>query len=152
LYLFFSVLSVYNVHNYNVQVFCDTSDIIVLIFEPRHDKTNVMRLRPAWIQTSLPIRAGWLGSMLITYQPFDKYRNLKRTAWILIRHGSFIFIVTSSGEHGYFTISISKFSQEILLLILYWLNPLTCDKPLPQVYSQASLHICEVLLEDIYCW
>jgi hypothetical protein len=26
-------------------------------FEPRHDKTNVMRLRPAWIQTSLRIRA-----------------------------------------------------------------------------------------------
>jgi calmodulin len=27
------------------------------IYEPRHDKTNVMRLRPAWIQTSLRIRA-----------------------------------------------------------------------------------------------
>jgi hypothetical protein len=26
-------------------------------YEPRHDKTNVMRLRPAWIQTSLRIRA-----------------------------------------------------------------------------------------------
>jgi hypothetical protein len=25
--------------------------------EPRHDKTNIMGLRPAWIQTSLPIRA-----------------------------------------------------------------------------------------------
>jgi hypothetical protein len=28
-------------------------------FEPRHDKTNIMRLRPAWIQTSLRIRAVW---------------------------------------------------------------------------------------------
>jgi hypothetical protein len=28
-----------------------------LTFEPRHDKTNVMRLRPAWIQTSLRICA-----------------------------------------------------------------------------------------------
>jgi hypothetical protein len=26
-------------------------------FEPRHDKTNTVRLRPAWIQTSLRIRA-----------------------------------------------------------------------------------------------
>jgi hypothetical protein len=26
-------------------------------FEPRHDKTNIMGLRPAWIQTSLRIRA-----------------------------------------------------------------------------------------------
>jgi hypothetical protein len=26
------------------------------IFEPRHDKTNIMGLRPAWIQTSLRIR------------------------------------------------------------------------------------------------
>jgi hypothetical protein len=25
-------------------------------YEPRHDKTNVMRLRPAWILTSLRIR------------------------------------------------------------------------------------------------
>jgi hypothetical protein len=24
--------------------------------EPRHDKTNIMGLRPAWIQTSLRIR------------------------------------------------------------------------------------------------
>jgi hypothetical protein len=27
------------------------------IYEPRHDKTNIMGLRPAWIQTSLRIRA-----------------------------------------------------------------------------------------------
>jgi hypothetical protein len=26
--------------------------------EPRHDKTNIVRLQPAWIQTSLRIRAG----------------------------------------------------------------------------------------------
>jgi hypothetical protein len=26
------------------------------IIEPCHDKTNIMRLRPAWIQTSLRIR------------------------------------------------------------------------------------------------
>jgi hypothetical protein len=26
-------------------------------YEPRHDKTNIMGLRPAWIQTSLRIRA-----------------------------------------------------------------------------------------------
>jgi hypothetical protein len=25
----------------------------IIQFEPRHDKINVMRLRPAWIQTSL---------------------------------------------------------------------------------------------------
>jgi hypothetical protein len=27
------------------------------LFERRHDKTNIMGLRPAWIQTSLRIRA-----------------------------------------------------------------------------------------------
>jgi hypothetical protein len=27
------------------------------IIEPHHDKTNIMGLRPAWIQTSLRIRA-----------------------------------------------------------------------------------------------
>jgi hypothetical protein len=26
-------------------------------YEPRYDKTNIVRLRPAWIQTSLAIRA-----------------------------------------------------------------------------------------------
>jgi hypothetical protein len=26
-------------------------------YEPRHDKTNIVRLRPAWIKTSLRIRA-----------------------------------------------------------------------------------------------
>jgi hypothetical protein len=31
----------------------------VLIYEPRHDKTNIVGLRPAWIQTSLRIRAVW---------------------------------------------------------------------------------------------
>jgi hypothetical protein len=29
--------------------------------EPRHDKTNIMGLRPAWIQNSLRIRAVWSG-------------------------------------------------------------------------------------------
>jgi hypothetical protein len=28
-----------------------------LKYEPRHDKTNIVRMRPAWIQTSLRIRA-----------------------------------------------------------------------------------------------
>jgi hypothetical protein len=45
--------------------FCDpqktiTSGMSVIIsvtsFEPRHDKTNIMRLQPAWIQTSLRVR------------------------------------------------------------------------------------------------
>jgi hypothetical protein len=34
------------------------------IYEPCHDKTNIMRLRPACIQTSLRVRAVWSGSML----------------------------------------------------------------------------------------
>jgi hypothetical protein len=40
--------------------------------EPRHDKTNVMRLRPAWIQTSLRIRAVLSGSMLFAYKLYNK--------------------------------------------------------------------------------
>jgi hypothetical protein len=45
------------------------------IFEPLHDKTNIVRLRPAWIQTSLRICAVWSGSMLFTYQLYYMYRN-----------------------------------------------------------------------------
>jgi hypothetical protein len=45
------------------------------IFEPSHDKTNIVRLPPAWIQTSLRIRAVWSGSILFTHQLYYKYRN-----------------------------------------------------------------------------
>jgi hypothetical protein len=49
-------------------VFCQNHNLLPLIipvvnpeknflYEPRHDKTNIMGLRPAWIQTSLRIRA-----------------------------------------------------------------------------------------------
>jgi hypothetical protein len=51
------------------------------IIEPHHDKTNIMGLRPAWIQTSLRIRA----SMLFAISFSTCYRICKRTAWILIR-------------------------------------------------------------------
>jgi hypothetical protein len=37
-------------------IICNVSTIILLkMFEPRQDKTNVMCLRPAWIQTSLRV-------------------------------------------------------------------------------------------------
>jgi hypothetical protein len=53
--------------------------------EPRHDKTNIMGLQPAWIQTSLRIRAVWSGSTLfaISFSTFNRVG--KRRAWILIR-------------------------------------------------------------------
>jgi UDP-N-acetylglucosamine transferase subunit ALG13 len=38
----------------------DSADLVIShagIFEQHHDKTNIMGLRPAWIQTSLSIRA-----------------------------------------------------------------------------------------------
>jgi hypothetical protein len=55
------------------------------IYEPCHDKTNIVRLRPAWIQTSLRICAVWSGSMLfaISFSTFSRVD--KQTAWILIR-------------------------------------------------------------------
>jgi hypothetical protein len=43
-----------------------------MIVEPCHDKTNIMGLRPAWIQTSLRIHAVWSGSMLFAYKPYYK--------------------------------------------------------------------------------
>jgi hypothetical protein len=55
------------------------------IIEPRNDKTNIVRLRPAWIQTSLRIRAVWLGSMLFAFSFSTCNRVGKRTVWILIR-------------------------------------------------------------------
>jgi hypothetical protein len=42
------------------------------IFEPRHDKTNIVGLRPPWIQTSLRIRAVTSGYMLFVYQLYYK--------------------------------------------------------------------------------
>jgi hypothetical protein len=44
-----------------------------------------MRLRSAWIQTSLRIRAVLSGSMLFAISFFTCYRVCKGTAWILIR-------------------------------------------------------------------
>jgi hypothetical protein len=41
-------------------------------YEPCHDKTNIMGLWPAWIQTSLWILVVWSGSMLFVYQPYYK--------------------------------------------------------------------------------
>jgi hypothetical protein len=38
--------------------------IFIKIIKPHHDKTNIMGLRPAWIQTSMRIRTVWSGSML----------------------------------------------------------------------------------------
>jgi hypothetical protein len=53
-------------------------------FEPRNDKTNIMRLRPAWIQTSLQICVVWLGSTLFAISFSICNRVCMRTAWILI--------------------------------------------------------------------
>jgi hypothetical protein len=44
-----SFINTYNMYN-------SVSSVINKI-EPRHDKTNIVRVRPAWIQTSLQIRA-----------------------------------------------------------------------------------------------
>jgi hypothetical protein len=57
--------------------------LLYRIYEPCHDKTNIMGLRPVWIPTSLRIRAVWSGSMLLSFS--SCYRVCKRTAWILIR-------------------------------------------------------------------
>jgi hypothetical protein len=65
--------------------FCPDAHDRVCIFEPRPDKTNIMGLQPAWIQTSLRIRAVWSGSMLFAISFPSCYRVSKWTAWILIR-------------------------------------------------------------------
>jgi hypothetical protein len=54
-------------------------------FEPRHNKTNIVRLRPAFIQTSLHICAVWSGSTLCAIRFSTCKRVGKRTAWILFR-------------------------------------------------------------------
>jgi hypothetical protein len=54
------------------------------IYELRHNKTNIVRLRPAWIQTSLRFCAVWSGSILFAINLSTCYRVCKRTAWILI--------------------------------------------------------------------
>jgi hypothetical protein len=54
-------------------------------YEPRHDKTNIVGLRPAWIQTSLCLRAVWSGSMLFAISFSTCNRVGQRTAWNLIK-------------------------------------------------------------------
>jgi hypothetical protein len=68
----------------------------VSAFEPRDDKTNIMGLRPAWIQTSLRIRTVWSGSKLFAISFSTCYRVFKRTAWILIRLRGCVCILTQS--------------------------------------------------------
>jgi hypothetical protein len=46
--------------------------LVILWYEPRHDKINMMRLQPAWFQTSLCIRAVWSGSVLFANQLYYK--------------------------------------------------------------------------------
>jgi hypothetical protein len=53
--------------------------------EPRHDKTNIMGLQPAWIQTSSSICAVWSGSMLFAIIFSTSNRVGKWTACLLIR-------------------------------------------------------------------
>jgi hypothetical protein len=53
--------------------------------ESRHDKTNIIGVRPAWIKKSLRIRAVWSGSMLFAISFSTYYLVCKRTAWLLIR-------------------------------------------------------------------
>jgi hypothetical protein len=62
-----------------------TGDLLFELNEPHHDKTNIMRLRPAWVQTSLCIRAVRPGSMLFANSFSTYYWVCKRTSWILIK-------------------------------------------------------------------
>jgi hypothetical protein len=63
-----------------------------LIIELRHDKTNIVRLQPAWIQTSLRVRAVWSGSMLFAISFSTCNRVGKPTAWTLIRLRRLVWI------------------------------------------------------------
>jgi hypothetical protein len=45
------------------------AEILPTTNELRHEKINIMGLRPAWIQTSLRICAVWSGSMPFAYKP-----------------------------------------------------------------------------------
>jgi hypothetical protein len=57
-------------------------DSSCLIYEPHHDKTNIVGLRPAWIQTSLSVRAVWSGNMLFAIS----FSTCNR--WVSEQHGS----------------------------------------------------------------
>jgi hypothetical protein len=57
-----------------------TNFSIIWLFELRHVKTNIVHLRPAWIQTMLCIHAVCYRMSFSTCN-----RVGKRTAWILIR-------------------------------------------------------------------
>jgi hypothetical protein len=62
---------------------------MINVFKPRHDKTNVMRLRPAWNKSSLRVRAVWSESMLFAITCSNCNSVGKRIALIMIRLRAF---------------------------------------------------------------
>jgi hypothetical protein len=86
-------------------------------FEPRHDKTNIMGLRPVWIQTSLRIRAVFLHNTNLK-------QSLKQTVIHLankIRHMFLFYIQTAyfSFHHTciYLFIKLAKYDYISELII-----------------------------------
>jgi hypothetical protein len=68
---------------------------VYYIYEPRHDKTNVMRLRPAWIQTSLLQTLLQVEKLVANCMDPDQTARMCWLVWIhagllvLSRHGSY---------------------------------------------------------------
>ena len=71
-------------------------------FEPRHDKTNKMAVRPAKTQISLGIRPVWSASSLSARRKLGSLATIERTAKTRIRLGGCTgWFESSLGAHSF---------------------------------------------------
>jgi hypothetical protein len=114
-------------------------------YEPCHDKTNIMGLRPAWVQTSLRIRAVWSGSILFAISFFTCYRvvserhgswsdcaDMRKLVWIHAGRKPIMLVLSCRGSYGnwfenylwtWHEVSIIDINLVLGCRLHYWLVP-----------------------------
>ena len=94
---------------------CDAKAPFILIFEPPHDKTNNVVVRPAKTQISLGIRpvilesslSAWrkLGSLAIQWahsEDSDRTGRMPRLIWVFARHTLTLLVLSRGGSFIHF--------------------------------------------------
>jgi hypothetical protein len=100
-------------------------------------QNQLVRLRPAWIQTSLSIRAGWPGSMLFAISFSTCYRICKP---ILFTSHNFVhcYIIIKSKYTIVYCMSGGFCMYTGRVADMVWLNP-------PYMYNMVMWLYCEMI-------
>jgi hypothetical protein len=112
-------------------------------YEPRHDKTNILRLRPAWVQTRVRLRAVWSGSMLFAFSFSTCKRVCRRTGmrtrrlvWIHASRKRTMLVLSWRGSYlGY----IIMFSKNIS--VFYWITGIMFTLTTVRFFERATTKI-----------